>query len=588
MFHRVYHSLHHLRRLVFIKIWRFFRSHPVLQSETLLLLTIMLSLACGGVAVLLHHSIELVHHTLQELLRASHGNSHLILLILTPALGGLLAGLILQYIVPAARGSGIPQVKLDLLMHSGVIPLKVAIGKFITTSLAVGSGGSVGREGPTVQICASLGSRIARWFPTTPTQVRTLVHAACVSGVAAAFNTPIAGMTFVMEEIIGDLNARHLSYLLYAAVGAVLMTRFFQGDVPVFDVPAYELHHPGELLLYLVLGLCAGMLSVGFIRALVWSIARFQKLTMPEYLKPACGGLAIGVMSLALPQVLGMGYGVVTDAMQNRLPINLLLILTLAKFAATIISYSSGTAGGLFAPSLFIGAMLGGSVAALCNAFPGITIHSPGAFALVGMGAVFAGIIRTPLTSILMIFEMTNDYAIILPLMLANMTSYALARFLEPHNVYEAILAINHIHLPSSRDYDVLEDITAGAVMTRHPMTILPNMSLTEGAAMFARSPYQEIPVVDTAQHFLGVIYRADVRRYITAGNSEKPVMDILVKEGVLFAHVDHSLHLIMQRLGEQDQSLMPIVTHGHAPRLLGVVTRATILRTFARHKAEV
>jgi CIC family chloride channel protein len=357
--------LHHLKRSLSVKVSRLLRDHPVLQSETLLLVAILISLACGTAAVALHRMIELVAHLLHTGGVGLTGGWRPVIIVMTPAVGGLLAGLLLRHLVPAARGSGIPQVKLDLIMRRGVIPFKVALGKFVTTAIAVGSGGSVGREGPTVQICASLGSSLARWFPMTTAQVKIMVHAACVSGLAAAFNTPIAGMTFVMEEVIGDLNARHLSYLIIAAVGAAMISRYFLGDVPTFLVPEYALGHPTELGLYVLLGVLAGLLSVAFTRLLVWSITRFQTLALPEYLKPALGGLLVGLMALSLPQVLGIGYETVTEAMQNSLPWTLMATLVLAKSVATIISYSSGTAGGLFAPSLFMGAMLGGSLAGL-------------------------------------------------------------------------------------------------------------------------------------------------------------------------------------------------------------------------------
>lgn len=588
MHHTVHHYLHHLRRLLAIRLLRLLRSHPILQSETVLALIIAISVPCGAVAVALHKAIDIVAHLLHTVATSVHGSWHMVVLVLTPAAGGFLAGLALRYLVPAARGSGIPQVKLDLVMHGGHIPFKVALGKFFTTAIAVGSGGSVGREGPTVQICASLGSSLAHWFPMSAVQLRTVVHAACVAGLAAAFNTPFAGMTFVMEEVIGDLNARNLGYLLFAAVSAAMTARFFMGDVPVFDVPVHTLGHPWELLLYVVLGLLAGVLSVAFIRLLIWSIARFQALPVAEFLKPALGGLLLGCIALFLPQILGMGYGFVTDAMQNRLPLTLLLILTLAKFISTILSYSSGTAGGLFAPALFIGAMLGGSLAHLADLLPGITVMQPGAFALVGMGAVFAGIIRTPLTSILMIFEMTNDYAIIAPLMLANMTSFLTARFFEPHNVYEAILATNNVHIPSVQDHILLEEVTAGEVMTRHPATLEPETPISEVSARFATSSAPGFAVVTPDQQLIGLVTRADIRRAVAQGRWTESVQHIAEATTPISAYSDVPLSVVMQQLGEHDMSFMPVISHAHPPHLLGVVTMSDILHAFAHTKTQV
>jgi CIC family chloride channel protein len=278
-----HHSPHYLWRALSVRLARLLHNHPVLQSETLLLVAILISLVCGTAAVALHRAIDIVTHIMHTGGGGIHGPWHPLVVVCTPAMGGLLVGLLLRYVVPAARGSGIPQVKLDLMVRRGTIPFKVALGKFMTTALAVGSGGSVGREGPTVQMCAALGSSIARLFPMTATQVRIMVHAACVSGVAAAFNTPIAGMTFVTEEIIGDLNARHLSYLIVAAVGAAMTSRYFLGNTPVFLVLEYALGPPAELVLYVFLGVLAALLSVLFIRLLVWSIIRFQALPLAVF-----------------------------------------------------------------------------------------------------------------------------------------------------------------------------------------------------------------------------------------------------------------------------------------------------------------
>jgi CIC family chloride channel protein len=558
----------------------------VLQSEILLALAILLSLLCGSTAVALHRAIELLAHLWHTSGSDLNGWGQGLFIVLTPATGGLLAGLLLHYLIPEARGSGIPQVKLDLVMRGGFIPFKVALGKFFITALAVGSGASVGREGPTVQICASLGSSLARWVPMSAAQLRIMVHAACVSGVAAAFNTPIAGMTFVMEEIIGDLNARHVSYFIFAAVGAAMMSRYFLGNEPIFDVPQYALGHAAELLLYILLGVLAALVSVAFIRLLVWSIARFQTLSLPVYLKPALGGILVGCLALYFPQVTGSGYTTVTDALQNRLPLVLMAFLVLAKFVATILSYSSGTAGGLFAPSLFLGAMLGGSLASLVGTVTDMTHLNPGAFALVGMGAVFVGIIRTPMTSIFIIFEMTNDYALILPLMLANMMSYALARYLEPDNVYEAILAANHVHLPSPQDYHLLEESTADEAMVRHPKVVPPETPIAAAAALFENYPYEGIPVASSDHQLLGMVTMTDLRPALAQGKMDNPVLSVATTSNLVCAHPDHTLHWVMQQMGERDIGTVPVITRGHVARLLGILSMSDIVRVFAHSKA--
>jgi CIC family chloride channel protein len=581
------HPSQDLRRLITTQLSHLLRDHPILQSEVVLFVALFISVICGSAAVLLHEGILTVAHMIRMFGSGLDSTWYPWLVICAPAVGGLIAGLILQYLTPQARGSGIPQVKLDLAMRGGVIPFKVALGKLVTTTLAVGSGGSVGREGPTVQMCASLGSSLARWFPLTTAQLRIMVHTACVSGLAAAFNTPIAGVTFIMEEVIGDLNTRHLSYLILAAIGATITTRIFLGDAPLFDVPAYALGHPIELGLYILLGVLSGLLSVALIRLLIWSINRFQTLSIPEFLKPALGGLLVGFMALQLPQVLGIGYQAVTDAMQNRLPLLLMLLLTVGKFIATILSYSSGTAGGLFSPALFIGAMLGGSLAAGVDTFTPLTIASPGAFALVGMGAVFVGIIRTPITSILIIFEMTNDYALILPLMLANMTSYSIARVFEPHNVYEAILAANNVHLPSGQDHVLLEDLTAEEAMDRQPLTVRPETPVADVVTLLEQNIAHGVPVVTPDQCLLGVVTLTDVRQIMRQEQHDKPVESIATTRHLISVHPDHTLNWAMQQMGAHEVSLLPVVTRGETERLVGVLTMADIVRAYAHKKMQ-
>ena len=580
-------SSHALRRLITVQLTHLLRDHPILQSEALLVVALLISVVCGSAAVLLHQAIHVVSHTLHGLRSGLDDTWYPWMVVCTPAAGGLVVGLLLQYVTPQARGSGIPQVKLDLAMRGGQIPFQVALSKLVTTAIAVGSGGSIGREGPTVQMCASLGSAIARWFPMTTAQLRIMVHAAGVSGLAAAFNTPIAGVTFIMEEVIGDLNTRHLSYLIVAAIGATITARQFLGNEPVFDVPAYALGHPIELGLYIVLGVLSGFFSVAFTRLLVWSIDRFQALSLPDFVKPALGGLLVGLMALHLPHVLGMGYETVTDAMQNRLPLLLMLALTLGKFIATILSYSSGTAGGLFAPALFMGAMLGGSLATGVDELTPLTLVSPGAFALVGMGAVLVGIIRTPITSILIIFEMTNDYALILPLMLANMTSYSIARILERHSVYDAILVANDVHLPSGQDHVLLEELTAGNAMDRQPLMVRPETPVADVAALLDQHAAHGVPVVTADQCLLGIVTLTDVRQALRQELHDKPVASIASTRHLISVHPDHTLNWVMQQLGAHEVSLMPVLTRGKPERLVGVLTMADIVRAYAQKKME-
>jgi CIC family chloride channel protein len=334
-------------------------------------------------------------------------------------------------------------------MDRGVIPAVVPVGKFLTGALCVGSGHSLGREGPSVQIGAGIASCIGRWFRLSPKRAQSLVPVGAAAALSAAFNTPVAAVLFTLEEIVGDLNAPVIGSIVVASVSAVIVERSILGEEILFRVPAYHLVHPAELFGYALLGLAGGLISVLFAKLLL--AARGMFLRMPRrtvFLQPAMGGLVVGAILVFFPQVMGVGYEYVDQALNGGLLLRTMIVLGLVKLVATIISYSSGNAGGIFAPSLYLGAMAGGAVGLLLREFAPIPTGDPGAYALVGMGTLFAGIIRAPMTSVFMIFELTQDYHILVPLMVANMLSFWLSRRFQPVPVYNALLEQSGIHLP--------------------------------------------------------------------------------------------------------------------------------------------
>lgn len=387
--------------------------------------------------------------------------------ILTPALGGLAAGLLLKYVVPNARGSGVPQVKVAFASKEGVIRLRDALGKLFVSSLQIGSGASLGREGPTVQICSGIASSLGRLGRLSPRNRRRLIPVGAAAGIAAAFNAPIAAVTFTIEEVVGNLDQTVLSGVIVAAALAAVIERSVLGAHPVFSVPqGFGLTDARSLLLYAALGLAAALLSVLFTDSLLALRRRFrEQRRIPDWAQPAIGGLVTGVLTVGVLYYLGIGgingggYQVVEASLSGHLPVKVLLVLCGAKLVATVFSYSSGGAGGVFAPSLFMGAMLGGAFGALDQQLFDHGAEAMGAFALVGMGATFCGTIRAPMTSVLIIVELTSGYGLILPLMLANMSAYALARYLRPVPIYEALLEQDGIHLTSRPSAQALEQL---------------------------------------------------------------------------------------------------------------------------------
>ena len=345
--------------------------------------------------------------------------------VLIPVAGSLAMGFLLYRYFPNARGSGVPQTKAALFAGDGFISLRTVLGKFFCTATTLASGIPLGREGPSVQVGAGIGSVLGRWLGLRPEKVKALIPVGAAAAIAAAFNTPMAAVLFSLEEVMGDMHAPILGSVVLASATSWAVLRLLLGNNPLFKVPQYTLVHPLELAIYALLGIAGGFLSVAFTRLLLEMRKFFLHLPKStRWWHPVVGGVTVGLMGWFVPQVLGVGYSYVGSALDGTMALKLMLLLVVLKLFGVTVSYASGNAGGIFGPSLFLGAMLGGAIGTVAHSLlPGYTA-TPGAYALVGMGALFAGIVRAPMTSVLMIFEMTRDYAVIVPLMIANLTSF--------------------------------------------------------------------------------------------------------------------------------------------------------------------
>lgn len=420
------------------------------ERQRLLAITIVAGGVCGLSAVAFHVSCASLYGLLINRATSAPGHAWIWWTILTPALGGLAVGLGLTYWVPAAAGSGIPQVKTAYTLRFGAISIKETVGKFVLCSLQLGAGASLGVEGPTVQICAGVSNFLSRVARLSPENQRRMTSVGMAAGIAAAFNAPIAAVTFTLEELIGTLDQTMLSGVIVAAALAAVVEHSILGSHPIFFVPrlqTYTLVKSSSLLWYALLGLLAAFVSVAFTDSLLALRAWFRGLTkVPKWVKPAIGGAATGSLAVVpllffhLNGIAGDPYKTLTQALLGNLPVAAMAVLCILKLAATVTSYSSGGSGGIFAPALFVGGMLGGTVGYLDVTVFHHPADSIGAFAVVGMGAVFAGIVRAPMTSILIIFEMTGGYGLVLPMMIANMSAFALARHWRHTPIYEALL----------------------------------------------------------------------------------------------------------------------------------------------------
>jgi CIC family chloride channel protein len=449
----------------------------------------------------------------------------------------LLAGVLLSYVFPDARGSGIPQVKTAYAFHDGHLPLRQAVGKFMVGVLQIGSGASLGREGPTVQICASISSSVGRFAALSRENMRRLVPVGAAAGIAAAFNAPLAAVTFTMEEVVGDLDETILAGVVVAAAVAAAIERSILGQHPVLEVPSgYGLNHAEELLFFALLGLAAAVVSVTFTDSLLGLRSSMRRVRrVPLWAQPAIGGAVTGMLAVIALRSFGHngmnggGYDVLDRLLSGGIAWKVMAALCVMKVAATVFSYSTGGAGGIFAPSLFIGAALGGVVGVLDVNVLGHPHAEVGAFALVGMGAVFAGVIRAPITSVLIIFEMTGSYGLILPLMIASMISYAFARRWRPIPIYEALLAQDGIALPHrGRPLPhVLERLVVRQAMTVEPVTIAADRLVADALDSVAGKSFSSFPVVDAQHRLVGLVSESKLRRAVAEDRGEMAVGDL-------------------------------------------------------------
>jgi len=563
------------------------RAHLPSEAQHLFGLTIVVGIVCGFTAVAFHLAIRAAEGLLIERALSAPGSSWMVWTIVTPTLGGLLAGALLTWVVPGARGSGIPQVKVAYATEGGRVRFRDAFGKFVVGALQIGSGASLGREGPTVQICAGATSLLARATNLPPRNMRRLTPVGVAAGIAAAFNAPIAAVTFTIEEIIGSLDNTVLSGVVVAAALAAVIERGVLGVHPVIEVKQnYGLEHASSLFTYALLGIAGAVVSVAFSDGLLRLRAWFRRFTLiPAWAHPAVGGFVTGALAVVVMATLevtgisGGAYSTLGRALDGELGFRALVTLCVIKLIATIFSYSSGGAGGIFAPALFVGAMLGGTFG-YCDQFVFSRDQVQlGPFALVGMGAVFAGVIRAPITSVLIIFEMTGGYGLVLPLMVANMTSYALARRWRPEPIYDALLAQDGIELPhASPRAHVLERLTVADAMTTPAQCVLADQTVADAASVLEGRAFTIAPVVKRGEAVGGVLL-AELRR-AASNTPEMSVRDLLLPMQIIRA--DAPLMAAVVRMTDLGVRQLLVVDTTDVSKLLGIVAMSDLVRAHA------
>jgi CIC family chloride channel protein len=535
-------------------------------------------------------------------------------IIIIPVIGGLLVGPIITKFATEAKGHGVPEVMQALILRGGRIRPRVALAKIIASALCIGTGGSAGREGPIVQVGSALGSSVGQWLHLSDERIKNLVACGAAAGIAATFNAPIAGVVFAIEVLLSELQVAVFGNVVVSAVAASIVSRIFLGSRPAFEIPGYVMNSPWEIILYIILGLLAAFVGILFIRMLYFTEDVFEQLAIPLWLKPAIGSLLLGIlafsypylgtisyissadMSLGLPlvenypHIFGSGFVFLEEVLQGHAPFFLIFLLIFLKPLATSFTLGSGNSGGVFAPSLFTGAMLGGAFGYLAmRLFPGLPIEV-GAYALVGMAAVFSAAARAPLTSMLIVFEMSNDYRLILPLMAAGMVASTFAQWLHPESIYTLKLSKRGIRFAQGRDMDIMQTVQVEEVMNKAPITVHNEQSVADLFAAFQETHLGGFPVLNNNNELYGIVTMQDMERTIQdmertlhrkdVNLRDLKIWDVATPEPVT-VFPDEPIWSAIRKMAPRDLARLPVVARSNPKQFVGLISRSDIVRAY-------
>jgi CIC family chloride channel protein len=563
----------------------FFQKMKMNEHSFMLIMAVIIGVIGGYASVAIHWMI----HFFQKLLWGGEFNLSLLNSIewyyklIIPIIGGIVVGLVIRYVAKEAKGHGVPEVMEAITLRNGVIRARVAFAKLFSSAFYIASGGSVGREGPVIQIGSAVGSAVGQFLKVNPKRMKTFVACGAASGIAAAFNAPVAGALFAVEIILGDFAVAQFSPIVISSVTATIISRHYHGDFPAFVTPSYQLVSPFEIFNYIILGFLAGLVALAFIKTLYLSEDIADKINLPDWLKGAAGGLMIGFIGLFAPEIFGVGYDTMASALSGTLVWKTALLLVFIKILATSISLGSGGSGGIFAPSLFIGAMLGafyGNVAH--QIFPDWTAEA-GAYALVAMGGVVGAATHGPIAAILIIFEMTNDYKIILPLMVTTIIATMLASRMQKESIYTLKLVRRGINIFGGKEINVLKSIKVATVKKRRIDPLPETASFHKVLEKMMSSNHNCVYVKDQNEKICGFICMQELRQTLMDYDHLKHLLiakDILNPQIQLIKNTDN-LDYVMKQFGKYEQDELAVISEENGYEIMGAVWKSDIIAAY-------
>jgi chloride channel protein, CIC family len=546
------------------------------EGNLFLVLAVIIGLASGLLVVCFQVFIQWIHLWLfGSSLYASPWR-----VLVLPAVAGLVIGASVMQFFRGVRGSGVNQTKAAVYIYDGYISFRTVIGKFLLCALAIGSGQSLGPEDPSLQIGAGLASVVGRRLRLSREKIRLIAPVGAAAGLAAAFNAPVAAMIFVLEEVIGQWSAGVLGAIVLSAVSSAVVMRGFLGSEPLFRVPAYRMAHPSELLAYGVLGVIGGFSGFIFIKLIASLRPRLKGLpAWTQYFQPALAGLMVGVIGLGFPQVMGAGYYFIDQAMHSEYVWQVLALLAVFKILATTLSFTSGTPGGMFAPALFIGAMMGGAVGGVeRHFFPALT-GPVGTYALVGMGTMFAGFLRVPMTSVFMVLELSGNYSIILPVMVSNTIAYLISRRYQSISLFDLLSRQDGIELPSIEEQREETLLRVEDAMHAPDAPVLSRSESSQEAYLKIADRSEKYFLVNLGRGAWGAVSRETLQQATTPGKGGQPVYVQVRGTPLPWLHPDQSLDTAMRLIA--GKPLLPVVSRANPEKLQGIISLEDILETY-------